>query len=196
MANNQNKYAGLESLRVFLTNIRNTFSQIGHKHTKSEITDFAHDHNDIYYTETEIDTKLNNKADASHTHSISNVTNLQTELNSKVSTSRTINGKSLAENITLSASDVGADASGSASSALSSAKTYTDQKVAALVNGAPETLNTLDELAAALKDNADIVDVLNEAIGSKASQTDLEALESELDSYEEITSTEVQNLFA
>lgn len=54
---------------------------------------------------------------------------------------------------------------------LNSAKTYTDEKVAALINGAPETLDTLDELAAALKDNADIVDTLNNAISNKLSLT-------------------------
>ena len=56
--------------------------------------------------------------------------NIQTQLNAKVSTSRTVNGKALSGNITLSASDVGADASGSASAALSSAKSYTDTAVA------------------------------------------------------------------
>ena len=44
---------------------------------------------------------------------------------------------------------------------------YVDTKIAELVNGAPETLNTLDELAAALKDNKDIVDVLNNSIATK-----------------------------
>lgn len=46
--------------------------------------------------------------------------------------------------------------------------TYVDQKVANLVNGAPETLDTLDELAAALHDNKDIVTVLNNSITNKA----------------------------
>ena len=50
--------------------------------------------------------------------------------------------------------------------------TYVDEKVAALVNGAPETLDTLDELAAALKDNKDIVDVLNNSIISKQDKID------------------------
>ena len=45
--------------------------------------------------------------------------------------------------------------------ALAEAKKYADDAITALVNGAPETLDTLDELAAALKDNKDIVDVLN-----------------------------------
>lgn len=42
------------------------------------------------------------------------------------------------------------------------------QAIAQLVGSAPDTLNTLEELADALKDNADIVDVLNEAIAGKA----------------------------
>lgn len=41
--------------------------------------------------------------------------------------------------------------------------------VADLVNGAPETLDTLDELAAALKDNASIIDTLENAIANKLS---------------------------
>jgi hypothetical protein len=49
------------------------------------------------------------------------------------------------------------------------------EEVANLVNGAPEALNTLDEIAAALKDNAGIVDTLNEAIGKKANASDLTA---------------------
>ena len=57
--------------------------------------------------------------------------------------------------------------------ALTEAKKYADDAVAALVNGAPETLDTLDELAAALKDNKDIVDVLNQSIGAKADKSAL-----------------------
>lgn len=67
----------------------------------------------------------------------------------------------------------------SVESALTECKGYTDEKIAALVNGAPETLNTLDELAAALKDNAGIVDTLNAAIGNKASQADFNSLSSD-----------------
>jgi len=46
--------------------------------------------------------------DDSHNHTIANVDNLQTTLDGKVPTSRTINGKALSTNITLSASDVSA----------------------------------------------------------------------------------------
>ena len=37
-----------------------------------------------------------------------------------------------------------------------------------LVDNAPETLDTLGELATAFKENADVVDVLNAAIGNKS----------------------------
>lgn len=46
------------------------------------------------------------------------------------------------------------------------------QAIAQLVGSAPDTLNTLEELADALKDNADIVDVLNEAIGQKVDKVE------------------------
>ena len=51
---------------------------------------------------------VSGKADSGHTHSISNVTNLQSSLDAKVPTSRTVNGKALNSNITLSAGDVSA----------------------------------------------------------------------------------------
>ena len=43
-------------------------SDTGHTHTKSNITDFAHTHDDRYYTESETDTLLSGKASSSHTH--------------------------------------------------------------------------------------------------------------------------------
>lgn len=54
---------------------------------------------------------------------------VQSQLDAKVPTSRTINGKALSANITLSASDVGADVGGSADTALNSAKAYTDAEI-------------------------------------------------------------------
>ena len=47
-----------------------------------------------------------------------------------------------------------------------------DERVAALVDGAPETLDTLNELSAALKDNADIVDLLTNSISVKQDKID------------------------
>ena len=98
-------------------------------------------------------------------------------LDGKVPTSRTVNGKALSSNISLTASDVGADASGTAQTkadaALASAKSYTDQEIAELINSAPTTLDTLGEIATAMQENADVVEALEKAIGTKADASTL-----------------------
>lgn len=50
----------------------------------------------------------------------------------------------------------------------SQANNYTNEKIAQLINGAPETLNTLKEVADAIAQNKSVVDALNSAIGTKA----------------------------
>ena len=67
--------------------------------------------------------------DNSHNHTIENITGLQNELNSK---------------------ETPAGASAKASVAENNAKSYTDSKLAELVGSAPETLDTLYEIAEAL----------------------------------------------
>lgn len=52
-------------------------SNTGHTHTRANITDFSHTHDDRYYTESEINIMLNGKANSSHTHSTSQVTGLK-----------------------------------------------------------------------------------------------------------------------
>ena len=58
---------------------------------------------------------------------------------------------------------------------LAEAEGYTDEQIAALINGAPSTLDTLDKIAQAMADNQDIVEALHDAVGSKADKNDLEA---------------------
>lgn len=98
----------------------------------STFTPSSHTHDDRYYTESEINSKLSGKANSSHTHTKSQITDFPTSMpasdvyswakaSSKpsysanevgaVPTSRTVNGKALSSNITLSAGDVGAAAS-------------------------------------------------------------------------------------
>ena len=56
---------------------------------------------------------------------------------------------------------------------LTDAKSYTDTKVASLVDSAPETLNTLNELAAALGDDPNFATTTANQIGTKANASDL-----------------------
>lgn len=63
---------------------------------------------------------------------------------------------------------------------------YTDQKIADLINGAPSTLDTLGEIADAMEHNADVVEALNDAIGTKAN-------EAEFDSYKKSTDAVLGN---
>lgn len=73
--------------------------------------------------------KPNTYNPATHKHDLGDVNDLQTALNGKVPTSRKVNGKALTSDITLSASDVSADAAGSANTALTNAKKYTDAEI-------------------------------------------------------------------
>lgn len=54
-----------------------------------------------------------------------------------------------------------------------SANQFTLNKIAELINGAPETLDTLKEVADAITENKTIVDALDAAIGTKANSSDL-----------------------
>ena len=120
--------------KIYTSDDKPTLSELGaaaesHSHTKSQITDFAHTHDDRYYTESEINTNLNEKANSSHTHTKSQITDFPTSMpasdvyswakqSSKpsysasevgaVPTSRKVNGKTLSSDISLSAGDVDA----------------------------------------------------------------------------------------
>lgn len=59
-----------------------------------------------YATKTELTSGLAGKANTSHTHAISNVTNLQTTLDSKVPNTRTVNGKALSANVVVGGGDI------------------------------------------------------------------------------------------
>ena len=49
---------------------------------------------------------------------------------------------------------------------------YTDQKIAELVNSAPETMNTLKELSDAIEEHQDVTDALDAAITNKVDKVD------------------------
>lgn len=75
--------------------------------------------------------------------------------------------------------EMGADTSAQVSSkvaeSLSTAKLYTDQKIASLVGGAPEALDTLKELADALNNDANIAANVTKKIGELSNSLTSEA---------------------
>jgi hypothetical protein len=64
------------------------------------------------------------------------------------------------------------DAAGAASTAEANAKSYTDTAIANLVDSAPGTLNTLNELAAALGDDANFATSVANSIADKVSKSE------------------------
>ena len=71
-----------------------------------------------------------------------------------------------------------ADATAKANAAVATANSYTDTKVSALVDSAPTTLDTLNELAAALGDDPNFATTVTNAIAAKLSSSDLTSFHS------------------
>lgn len=71
---------------------------------------------------------------------------------------------------------------------------YTDKAVADLINGAPETADTLRELADLIDKNKDVATALNEAIGKKANQTELDQAVSDISSLNRTFTTQIDDL--
>nr|DAN21444.1 MAG TPA_asm: FIBRITIN T4, STRUCTURAL PROTEIN, CHAPERONE.85A [Bacteriophage sp.] len=66
---------------------------------------------------------------------------------------------------------------------LSTAKGYTDEKIAALIGTAPEILDTLGELADAIVNNQEAVAAINDAIAQKLGKTEAQSLYVALQGY-------------
>lgn len=106
-----------------------------------------------------IQNQLNQKAALSHAHSISDVTGLQTELDSKLE-SADLSGYATQSYVNSAIS--GISLTGYAT------ESYVDTAVSNLVDSAPSTLNTLNELAAALNDDASFATTVTNSIATKA----------------------------
>lgn len=96
---------------------------------------------------------------------------INTALNDKVPVTRTVNNKALSSDITLSAADVGADASGSAANQITSHNISTashndiralitglNNRLNALADSDDTTLDQLSELVAYIKDNRELIE--------------------------------------
>ena len=106
------------------------------------------------------------------------VNELHTELNA-LSSTQSGDTSSLTSAIATAKSEAistaSADATAKADSAEADAKAYADQVVAATVDAAPAALDTLNELAAALGDDANFASTVTASIATKASQVDHDA---------------------
>ena len=125
---------------------------------------------------TTVDTALSSTSENPVQNKIINskLTTMQADIDSRVPSSRTVNGKALSANITLSASDVGALPNTTVIPSIEglATETYVNNKVAGLVDSAPATLDTLNELAAALGDNPNFATTVATQIGTKVDKVD------------------------
>lgn len=78
----ETKFLDSTGLTHLFEKINAKFSKLGHTHTKADITDFAHSHNDLYYGKTEVDSKLGGKSNTGHNHDDRYYT--ESEINSKL----------------------------------------------------------------------------------------------------------------
>lgn len=171
---------------------RTEIPDISGKADKSELTDYVSKEElqkenflkeipSEYVTEEELSSAISNKADKSDIPDISGkadkielvnyVTNDSLEAKGYLSsipseyvTEQELAGKDYATKT---------DLSNSAVETLNSANSYTDEKVAGLIDSAPETLDTFKEIADAFAEDQAILDTLNSAIGNKADKTAL-----------------------
>ena len=133
-------------------------------------TTTTHIHDNRYYTETEIDTKLGEVQDdiqAAVDGYEGAIEGAKTELQTAINNEAT--SRAHADNALDARLDVlEGSGTGSVAKALADAKSYADTKVAAVLDSAPETLDTLNELAAALGDDPNFATTLANQIGGKA----------------------------
>lgn len=96
-------------------------------------------------------------------------TSIQSDIDNKVPLSRTINGKALTTNITLTAADVGALPNTTVIPSIEglATETYVNNKFASIVDSAPETLDTLKELSDALGNDPNFATTIATQIGGK-----------------------------
>ena len=96
-----------------------------------------------YYKSTDVDNLLSNKVDT---------TTLTTNYYNKTQTDDLLDTKASTSSVT---------------NAITESKGYTDTKISELIGGAPETLNTLKEIADAFAEDQEVLDALETAIGNK-----------------------------
>lgn len=120
----EKRFLDLDGLSEFLTKLRSTLAAKSHKHTVSDITDYTVD-GTLSSTSTN---PIQNKA-------------VKSALDEKVPTSRTVNGKALSSNVSLTASDVDAATSDHTHDGLY----YTESEVDSKLNEKADSTHVHDD---------------------------------------------------
>lgn len=124
----------------------------------------------------QIETAMNGVANATHAHAISDVTGLSGDLDAKYEKPSTgIPKTDLAASVQTSLNK--ADSAVQSLSGYAT-ETYVNTKVAGIVDTAPEALNTLNELAAALGDDPNFATTVATQIGTKVDKVNGKGLSS------------------
>ena len=144
----------------------------------------SHNHNDSYYTKTEINTEIDNinetintkeaalqasingKAPSSHNHDDRYYT--ETEMDGKL--------KTITDSISSNVSTLNSAIATAKSSAISESKSYTNTAIANLVDSAPEAMNTLNELAEAISNHKDDYEAYVSTVSSNIATAKAEAI--------------------
>ena len=161
MSNNEKKYAGLEALQAFLNSCKNLFT-----------------------TKEQLDTALSSLTtgdvvvkESEHSSTADNATNAENAENAKEAEHAvSADTATTAESATKATQDANGniitdtyETKEDATAKLEEAKGYADQVKADILGGAPkETLDTIAELATAFEENAEVIEVLNQAITNKS----------------------------
>lgn len=172
-------YEGVDHMIEKITALIKGKANNSHKHTKSDITDFP-----SLGTASEKDVASSGNASASQVV-MGNDTRLSdarkasdvsawAKSSTKPSYTKSEVGLGNVDNTSDTSKPVSTAQQTAIDTAYANANKYTDKKVADLIGSAPETMDTLEEVAAAIQKNKDVEKALNEAIGKKANQTELD----------------------
>ena len=172
-------YDGVDHMIEKITTLIKGKANNSHKHTKNDITDFptlgTASSKDVASSgnasATQVvmgnDTRLSDARKASDVYAWAKASTKPTYTKSEV-------GLTNVDNTSDTSKPVSTAQQTAIDTAYANANKYTDKKVADLIGSAPETMDTLEEVAAAIQENKNVETALNEAIGKKANQTELD----------------------
>lgn len=172
-------YEGVDHMIEKITALIKGKANNSHKHTKSDITDFP-----SLGTASEKDVASSGNASASQVVMGSDTrlsdarkasdVSAWAKSSTKPSYTKSEVGLGNVDNTSDTSKPVSTAQQTAIDTAYANANKYTDQKIADLIDGAPETMDTLKEVHDAIEENKNVEKALNAAIGTKANQSELD----------------------